>query len=251
MRFRLTHYLFLTIILFAFSCTVQKRVYRKGYFVQSSSQKSSVAETPANYHLKTIRSKTPVSSGETKNKRPSSPVTDDVLASVSNIPSTGRNYLDAEPCDSLFLKDGSVLEVVVKEINPKDIRYKLCDFQDGPDYLVEKFRIEAIHYKNGKIELFNEPTPPPLPKNKPYEASKPKGNEKSTNAALSLSFGILGIYPLIFLGSLIGIVFGVLALNDFKKFPGRYSNEISAKAGIGLSLAGLVFWFAIILLFLI
>ncbi|MCU0361706.1 MAG: hypothetical protein MUF75_13535, partial [Bacteroidia bacterium] len=152
----------------------------------------------------------------------------------------GRNHLDGEPCDSLFLKDGSVLEVMVKEINPKDIRYKLCDFSDGPDYLVEKFRIEAIHYKNGKIELFNEPTPPPLPKNKPYEASKPKGNEN-----------ILGIYPLIFLGSFIGIVFGLLALNDFKKFPGRYSNELSAKAGIGLSIAAFLFWLFIVMIFFI
>jgi hypothetical protein len=230
---------------------VQKRVYRKGYFVQGSSQKSSVVETPANFQLKTVRPKTPVSTRQTTNKRPSSPLKDDVLASVSSLLNIGRNHLDGEPCDSLFLKDGSVLEVMVKEINPKDIRYKLCDFSDGPDYLVEKFRIEAIHYKNGKIELFNEPTPPPLPKNKPYEASKPKGNEKNTNAALSLSFGILGIYPLIFLGSFIGIVFGLLALNDFKKFPGRYSNELSAKAGIGLSIAAFLFWLFIVMIFFI
>ncbi len=251
MRFRLIHYLVLVLSLFAISCTLQKRVYRKGYFVQRPSQKSAEAETPANYHLKTVRHKTPVSIDQTINKKPTSPVSENVFAAVSSTPNTGRKHFDSEPCDSLFLKDGSVIEVMVKEINPKDIRYKLCNFSEGPDYLVEKFRVSHIRYYTGKIEVFDETPPPPTVKKKTPESLKPKGIEKNTNAAMSLSWGILGIFPLYIVGSIVGLIFGIIALNQFNLNPGRYSNELTAKFGLGISIAGLAFWMILILLFLI
>ncbi len=173
-------------------------------------------------------------------------------ALIVSIHPTQRITNDAQQCDSLILKDGGVLLVKIKEIGLKDIRYKLCDFEEGPDYLVEKTRVASIHYANGKQETFNEAAPINAQKNK-ASATPPnsKKTENNTMAALSLSFGILGIYPLIFIGSILGIIFGVIAMNEIKSEPGRYKNETMAKVGMALSFTGLIFWMAIIVLVLL
>lgn len=231
-------------------CTVEKRLYRNGYYVKKTSSRSPVTK----YTKEQGQKEKKVSNENSRVQTILPAFTDDeaakpwASADTKALPKTKPS--DAERCDSLFLKDGSVLEVKIKEIGTKDIRYKICDFQEGPDYLVEKFRVSSIRFSNGTRELFKESTPPQA-KNRTNEAAAPKGIEKSTNAALALSFGILGIYPLVLIGSVIGIIFGVLALDEFKKSPGRYSNENIGKVGLGLSIGGIVFWVFLIFLFLL
>lgn len=231
-------------------CTIEKRHYRNGYYVKKASPNRSLTlntgekrpkEKKASQENKRIQTTSPaLTAYEAANTWAS--------ADTKALPKTKPS--DAKSCDSLLLKDGSVIEVKIKEIGTKDIRYKLCDFQEGPDYLVEKFKVSSIRYSNGRRELFNESTPPQV-QNRTNDTAAPKGIEKSTNASLALSFGILGIYPMVFIGSIIGIIFGVIAMNEFNKSPGRYSNEKMGKVGLGLSIGGIILWVMLIFIFLL
>lgn len=228
-------------------CALEKRHYRHGYYVKKPFHGSSPEDKRSEYrpcekktfgtnktNTKTVQihfvAETPVSWASTETK---------ILLT--------KKQTDGELCDSLFLKDGTVIEVKIKEIGTKDIRYKLCDFQDGPDYLVEKFRVASVRYSNGMLERFNEPPPPVVSKKPtPGNSSIPKGEEKNSNAANALTWGILGIYPLWIFGSIIGLIFGLIAMNQIKMNPGRYNNETAAKVGLGLSIGALVLWFFLI-----
>lgn len=56
--------------------------------------------------------------------------------------------------DKLHFKSGKVEEVKVLEIGEQSVRYKMFDNQSGPEYVVEKTKIEKIVYQNGNIERF-------------------------------------------------------------------------------------------------
>lgn len=56
--------------------------------------------------------------------------------------------------DRLHLKSGKVEEVKILEITDQSIRYKMFDNQTGPEYVVDKTKIEKIVYENGNVERF-------------------------------------------------------------------------------------------------
>jgi hypothetical protein len=57
--------------------------------------------------------------------------------------------------DRIYLKSGKIERVKVSEIAEKTVRYRLFDNIDGPEYVVEKTRIEKIVYENGTEERFS------------------------------------------------------------------------------------------------
>jgi len=65
-------------------------------------------------------------------------------------------------------------------------------------------------------------------------------------ATLSIIFGVIGIYPLIGVGGLIGILF---AIKGFKLEPKQYMKQL--KIGYWISLLGFTFWSIALLVFLI
>jgi hypothetical protein len=238
-------------ILFAGACTVQKRLYRNGYFLHGSIHHNPNAKIITEKMLAGEMASICFDRNQKIRESQSNSTLPSQWANINASAITDTIQFDRELCDSLFLKDGTILEVKIKEIGTKDIRYKLCDFQEGPDYLVEKFRVSAIRFINGKREEFNE-RPPAYPKNKsPNSAIKPENLEKNNNASQALTWGILGIYPLWIFGSIVGLVFGLIAVNQFKANPGRYSNELSGKVGLGLSAGALAIWAVLIFLVLI
>jgi len=229
-------------------CTVQKRVYQRGFFVENHSKNKS-AKGKTIQITQTHQDKT-ISTTVNKSEFINANSNDSQVASAGK----GMFYLQAqkrgkENCDSLYLKDGTLIIAKVKEVGLKDIRYKLCDFQEGPDYLVEKLRASHIHYSNGKVEVFREEDRSPSPKTKKEEtAAYRKGTENNANASTSLAFGILGIYPLILIGSIIGLIFGQIAKREMRQNPGRYSNEKIANAGFIISILGIFLWVGLIML---
>lgn len=241
------------IILVLNACTVEKRHYRKGFYIAAKKQKN--LDTKSLFHSQHHNS--------TENNIASEPIAFNSrvpsgLASVSSSPPAlnthpEQSILQNQACDTLFLKDGSKITAVLREIGYKDIRYKLCDFTEGPDYLVEKFRVLSVHYSNGKQETFisEEPPPPPAYKQGTDNRKIYAGNEKNSNAALSLAFGILGFYPLPVIGSIIGIVFGIVARNEVVRYPGRYSNQHMANIGLTVSIATMLFWLMLIVYVLV
>lgn len=65
-------------------------------------------------------------------------------------------------------------------------------------------------------------------------------------ATLSVVFGSLGFYPLIFFGSIVGLVAALVGINDRNNaFKGR------SKIGLGLSIGSLVFWVIMLIIAII
>lgn len=62
-------------------------------------------------------------------------------------------------------------------------------------------------------------------------------------ATISVVFGSLGFYPLIFIGSIVGIITGIVGINDKKNmYIGR------SKIGLWLSVGSFSFWLVIIVI---
>ena len=62
-------------------------------------------------------------------------------------------------------------------------------------------------------------------------------NQGATLSTVSIVFGSLGFYPLIFIGSIVGLITSLIGINDTKN---QYMNR--SKIGLGLSIGSLGFW---------
>ena len=58
--------------------------------------------------------------------------------------------------DRISTKKGSKLDVIVTEITPTLVRYKLFSEPNGRVFFVYKDDVESITYKDGKVETFNQ-----------------------------------------------------------------------------------------------
>jgi hypothetical protein len=57
--------------------------------------------------------------------------------------------------DTLQFKNGTKIQVIVKEINPENIKYKKFDNQEGPMITVLKNEVTSIKYANGTIDVLD------------------------------------------------------------------------------------------------
>ena len=68
-------------------------------------------------------------------------------------------------------------------------------------------------------------------------------NEGKGLATVSVVFGSLGFYPLLIIGSIVGLITSLIDINNPKnQYKGR------SKIGLGLSIGSLSFWILIILM---
>jgi|GEM_PF-1001736 len=68
--------------------------------------------------------------------------------------------------DTVYMRDGSMLEVQVKSTDGKAIQYSSPDNTGGPVYSIEKPRILKIAYANGSIQTFEKKPGDPAPKSR-------------------------------------------------------------------------------------
>ncbi|HQQ94952.1 MAG TPA: DUF4190 domain-containing protein [Bacteroidia bacterium] len=234
-----------------FSCTLEKRHYRKGYFVQN--RHSNTPQNAIQNHKHAPRQQNQFLTPEL-GPDPAFLIEPSLLANTnpvleSGLPSSQIKYVSG--CDSIFLNDGKSIAAKIKEIGTLEIRYKRCDFEEGPDYLIEKSKVDFIFYANGRNEkILHEPASK-NPERYIARSEPRRGNETNTLAGLSLSFAILGFYPLIFIGSIVGIMLGLVARKQIRSEPNRFSNEKMADVGLGLSIAGVIFWFLLFFVFVL
>lgn len=60
-----------------------------------------------------------------------------------------------EPCDRILTIDGEEIAAVVIEITSTVIKYKACDFLEGPTRVKERATIFLIKYRNGTTDIIN------------------------------------------------------------------------------------------------
>lgn len=124
------------------SCSIQKRVFRKGYHVvwdhhKKASEQVVIVDTKIVHELK---EETLIASGADREKI--------VLPKEKS-----KFVFDKDTCgDVINLRNGDELKVKLVEIGEEFIKYKRCDNINGPTLAVEKKRVEKITYVNGGEE---------------------------------------------------------------------------------------------------
>jgi hypothetical protein len=233
------NFLFAISLLCVVSCSVQKRKYQKGFYVSTNKHKTELAKkvsatskkeiesdnlTIKTRYIETFEAKTINLSTSVENK----PIT------ILNSNSVGKRLTGDSLCDQITFRNGDEAKVKVLEITTTEIKYKKCNMPDGPLYIVKKSDVFMIKYPNGTKEVFkSEPVYNSVPNQQQENPQKTYKGPKKTNpyAIASFILGILGIWPLTGLGSVLAIIFGGLAISQIKGNPERYEGESLAKAG--------------------
>ncbi len=235
-------------ILTIFSCSLQKRKYQSGYFLSWNKNNLSIAKNQKQKQFNVQKNE--IKFNEISFEK-------DITTSANNkITKIFNNTIKNNPavpdsCDKIIHKDGTEIMAKITEINTSEIRYKRCDFIDGPTFVEKQNKVFMIKYANGKSEMFK--TEKAFENNNGkiiQDSQKINDKDKKTNTSSKASFifSILGFYPLFILGWILGLIFGALAKNEIKSEPNKYNkkSENFAKAGVVISVIGMIFLFLMI-----
>jgi hypothetical protein len=242
--------LFVLPFLILLSCSVQKRKYQKGFYVSNHKQSQKSQNTSLikhnRYENKVLVLKPAILPGSSINN-------DELIVSAEDKPiqinSTRFKKKIISPdslCDRIILKNGDESMVKIYEISPTEVKYKKCDMQDGPLYIVKKADVFMINFANGTKEVFNT-TDAGTNSNSNDTGNKNNTSQKTyngpkhlhTGALLALIFGVLGFITY-GVGSLVAVILANKAIKKIKQNPEMYSGEILAKIGRVLGIIMLV-----------
>jgi hypothetical protein len=212
------------------ACSVQKRRYQKGLYVDWHS--SSRQESAQNSHH--IRDSRPVKSTVTvKAYHPSARV-DDQLDETS-VASAGKSLSlppsvlkrkfrksDPDSCDRIIMRNGEERDGRIIEITPTLVRYRKCTAESDVVYAIARSEVSRIKYASGIDEVLSA-APSPAPSNNTYNA--PREHPDAITVYILTALGwFIGI------GSIPAIVIGSRILREMRENPGKYSDEGTIKA---------------------
>jgi hypothetical protein len=232
-------------ILTLFNCSLQKRKYQSGYFLSWNKNNLSIAKNEKQKGFNVQKKE--IKFNDISFEKDITTSANNKITKIFN--NTIKNNLAfPDSCDQIIYKDGTEIKAKITEINTSEIRYKRCDFIDGPTFVEKQNKVFMIKYANCKSEIFKTEKAVEYNNSKiNQDSQKINDKDKNTNpfSTLSLVFSILGFYPLIILGSILGLIFGAIAKNEIKSEPNKYNkkSENFAKAGVVISVIGIIFLF--------
>ena len=243
-----------------FSCAVQKRKYMKGFYVDNHKtfQKSRDYK-----YFNTIETNARTTFSLTNNKNECDNYNLEASANNKITPNTKSSIFSLpkdSACDMIIFNNGNEVSAKVLEITSIEVKYKKCEFADGPLYVANKTDIFMIKYANGLKDVFKS--------SEKLEYHVQNSNSKKTSftnykkkiqplSILSVVFGVLGIWPLPIIGGILAITIGNKAIKLIDKNPEIYRGKDLANVGkylgyIFLSLFGLAcLIFAVLFLILL
>ena len=243
---------FILTVIFLTSCSLEKRHYRKGFYL-------------SNHHHPDAKNKTSNTKDQSALKTPAQKENSRVIVKYGNdenaVTIASKNsslqkksghrktlFSEDECGDLITFKNGDELKAKVMEISEKEIKYKRCDNLDGPLITVNKSDVFMIKYANGTKEVIKD-----SPKqNNTQQKQNPKPNTGSNGpqihplAIVSIVAGLLWLY---WLGSIAAIITGAIALQRIKAEPEKYNGKGAAIAGIVLGVAAVAL--VVIVIFII
>lgn len=235
-------------ILTLFSCSLQKRKYQSGYFLSWNKNNLSIAKNQKQKGFNVQKNE--IKFNEISFEKDITTSANNKITKIFNN-TINNNLAVPDSCDKIIYKDGTEIMAKITEINTSEIRYKRCDFIDGPTFVEKQNKVFMIKYANGKSEMFK--TEKAVENNKGkiiQDSQKINDKDKKTNtfSKASFIFSILGFYPLIILGWILGLIFGAIAKNEIKSEPNKYNKKSMnlAKAGVVISVIGMIFLFLMI-----
>lgn len=260
------------------SCSVQKRKYQNGFYVDWYS-KHSKKETYAS--KKTHKAPVPVAIHDTKQEVASEKIPPLHLRSHEVTRSLKTPAAAPEDsCDVLVFRDGSEIKGKVQEIGTSEIKYKRCDAPDGPTYISKNSDIFMIKYANGTREVIKaEPGPrvqsPEPIRNRPNSTTSQNSDYKQNKykrqvhpaAIASLvsaivahiavftlgSFGAVAIFLLPLVLCFVAIATAIVALRKIREQPDMFKGKGMAITGliIGMVLATILLLILLLALLLL
>ncbi|MBC7863823.1 MAG: DUF4190 domain-containing protein [Bacteroidia bacterium] len=229
----------LFLMLSLLSCsTFQKRIYRGGYYISANKKTTTVSRVtkPADKKSKEV-----LETGFTeivKNKTSNFP--EQVFIPVhkaSELPLRkfrfGLQKQVADSCgDIIIMQDGSEITAKVLEVGTNTISYKPCNDLNGPLIMTGKNNVFMIKYKNGTKEIFKKQEPPKEPM---QIITRDQPVIRHYNAFGIVSF-ICSCFFFSYVSIPLGIVFGIISLIQFNKYPSKYKGKWMPIFGIVFSI---------------
>lgn len=231
----------LCVLLFS-SCSLEKRHYRKGFYVSNHHGSIKKQHSSEDKQGVTSRPEQPIPPKEFihSSEEPIVLASKDENTLLTNSSIKRKTILNEDDCgDLIIFKNGDELKSKVIEINEREIKYKRCDNLDGPLITVNKSDVFMIKYSNGTKEVFKD-TPKQSNSNQQpkQQTTKPgpsaNGPQVHPLAIASLVAGLLWLY---WIGSIAAIITGAIALKRIKEQPDKYNGKGAAIAGIVLGAA--------------
>ncbi len=157
-------FLLLGTLLLISSCStslLSHKMYNRSYYVKAKKQTENIIKSQV-YERETVNLSL-LASSDTE-IQPSVQSNAPKLTKTTNVVTLNNHDPKLVPisilteCDEIILKEGKILKVKVIEITDTDVKYKLCDNQEGPTYNVKKSEVLLIKYSNGKEENFKSNT---------------------------------------------------------------------------------------------
>lgn len=265
--------LFLLPLVLLLSCSIQKRKYQNGYYVEWNHKKTEQSKTVATKQKANKEVQATETSEQIKIKSGYKPdATAEVQPSFSEVLKKKFSFhkTGEDSCDVLIFKDGSEIRSKVEEVGIDEIKYKRCESPNGPMYVAKKSDLFMIKYTNGTKELIKS-TESTASSNsaqpiKPYQSNSYR---KETHPLAKTSIFVSGASALIawflllytvsesldsgtmlfvvFFTALIGGIMGTVAINRINEQPDIYKGKGSAITALILG-AILAFIFSIILM---
>lgn len=235
------------------SCTIEKRLHRPGFHVEWKKAPSHKhVEEPTLAQHKSVADESVPANILNEEVVSASPVSNDVFASTEDVESeiiaslneraevvwtNNTANLDQEECETLMMTDGRKIVVKVLEINQTEIKYRKCNFEDGPVIVVNKTDVDQIVYANGAVDIISGYSNPPA-----NQQSATGGAPKRLEVLglLSMIFGITGLF-------IFGIPFGLAAVILGFSSLGKFTSRPDEFMGRGFMIAGIIIGFVAII----
>jgi hypothetical protein len=239
-----TCFLLIILTVLLASCSVQKRHYRQGYYIENKGK-----EQTSNKNTKDSSIVSSVDSSQKKNV------------------SFNKNSSYKHDCDTLSLNDGTTLICKIEEVSKRSVRFKDCPDSTQLSNSIDAELVSVIKFYNGRVKTISK-------KEDSNRQNKPKDNNTLIKGSLvdkGLILAILGLlleivillavfhiiaiasYLVIVLAVLnalvatIAIVFGFSSLKEIRKSPEIFKGKKLATWDVILGLLSLVSWLVILI----
>jgi len=217
-------------VVFVTSCTVQKRKYTEGFYTHrhtsSQKQEHSALKQKAIHKVASPI----VSNGTYKNQEEDISLNGQALNLKPEVSFESKSKFNKpafaeDSCDIIVLKSGIRIKAKVKEITEEVIKYKKCDFEEGPLYTQSKKDVSEIEYANGTKETVQYDAPQKSTNQNFSAEGNERGKKVEALGVVGLVLSIIGLFVAGILLGLSGIVLGIRSLQKINTQPEKYRNK--------------------------
>ncbi len=223
----------LCLLAVAFSCSLEKRHYSSGYFVNWKKYKKENINTKETQTAVVGNEKTsmPEPLSDSSSNEYSLSASNEKIIEVTV--HEDKNIFRSEDCDTIYLQSKAKIVGKITEVGIDKIRYKSCNNLSGPEYVISKAEIMYIRYSTGRTEDFmSHDNPPTAQYNENGALIHKYASSSKIFGIVSLLTGFIGIVL-----AIVAIVKADKAIQLIRQSRGNYANDLSmAKTGKTLAI---------------